>query len=195
MLYQFQTLWLDYFDFICRRSLVMKLPLRRFMQPPQFHPYISCAKANLRVRQSENYEIWGFHGGDCEEYDLLIYKTPVRTSQETNYVSATELSQLMLCKIWGFHGSDYEECRLLGYKTPVRASQETHYFSATESSQLMLCKICGLHGDNYEESRILGYKIPVFTSQETHYFSSTDLSRLMLRFEAFMAVTMRSHTV
>jgi hypothetical protein len=30
--------------------------------------------------------------------------------------SATEPSQLMLCKIWGFHGSDYEECRLLGYE-------------------------------------------------------------------------------
>jgi hypothetical protein len=29
-------------------------------------------------------------------------------------VSATEPSQLMLCKIWGFHGGDYEEYRLLG---------------------------------------------------------------------------------
>jgi hypothetical protein len=27
-------------------------------------------------------------------------KNPVRTSQETHYVSATESSQLMLCKIW-----------------------------------------------------------------------------------------------
>jgi hypothetical protein len=32
---------------------------------------------------------------DC----LLGYKNPVRTSQETHYVSATESSQLMLCKI------------------------------------------------------------------------------------------------
>jgi hypothetical protein len=48
---------------------------------------------------------------------LWDIKTPVRTSQETQYVSATEPSQLMLCKIWGFHGDDYEECRLLGYKT------------------------------------------------------------------------------
>jgi hypothetical protein len=72
---------------------------------------------------------------------LLGYKNPVRTSQETHYISATESSQLMQCKIWDFHDSDYEECRLLGYKNPVRTSQETHYVSATESSRLMLCKI------------------------------------------------------
>jgi hypothetical protein len=71
------------------------------------------------------------------------YKNAVRTSQETHYVSDTDLSRLMLCKIWGFHGSDYEECRLLGYKIQVRTSKETHYFSATELSQLMLCKIWG----------------------------------------------------
>jgi hypothetical protein len=43
------------------------------------------------------------HGGDYEECRLLGEKTPVRTSQETHYVSATEPSQLILCKIWGFH--------------------------------------------------------------------------------------------
>jgi hypothetical protein len=58
--------------------------------------------------------ILGFHGGDYEGFRLLGYKNPVRTSQETYYVSTTESSQLMLCKIWGFHGRDYEECRLLG---------------------------------------------------------------------------------
>jgi hypothetical protein len=94
-------------------------------------------------------KIWGFHGGDYEEWRLLGYKTPVRTSYETNYVSTTESSWLMLCKIWGFQGGDYEECRLLGYKTPVRTSQETHYVSATEPSQLMLCKIWGFHGSDY----------------------------------------------
>jgi hypothetical protein len=72
------------------------------------------------------YKIWGLHGGHYEECRLLGYKTPVCTSQETHYVSATESSQLMLCKIWGFHGGDYEECRLLGYKIPVHTSQETH---------------------------------------------------------------------
>jgi hypothetical protein len=58
--------------------------------------------------------MWGLHGDDYEECRLLGYKNPVRTSQETRYVSATESSRLMLRKIWGFHGSDYEECRLLG---------------------------------------------------------------------------------
>jgi hypothetical protein len=41
----------------------------------------------------------GLHGGDYEECCLLGYKNPVRTSQETRYVSATEPSQLMICKI------------------------------------------------------------------------------------------------
>jgi hypothetical protein len=43
--------------------------------------------------------ITGFHSGHYEEWRLLGYKNPVRTSQETHYVSATETSQLMLCKI------------------------------------------------------------------------------------------------
>jgi hypothetical protein len=75
------------------------------------------------------------------EYRLLGYETPVRTSQGTYYVTATELSQLMLCKIRAFLSGEYEEWRLLGYKTPVRTSQGTYYFTATELSQLMLCKI------------------------------------------------------
>jgi hypothetical protein len=36
---------------------------------------------------------------DPEECRLLGYKNPVRTSQETHYVYATESSQLMLRKI------------------------------------------------------------------------------------------------
>jgi hypothetical protein len=107
-------------------------------------------------------------------------KNPVRTSQQTHYVSVIDLSRLMLCKIWGFHGNDYEECRLLGCKNPVRTSEETHYVSPTEPSRLMLCKIWGFHGVDYEECRPLGYKNPVRTSQETHYFSVTELSQLML---------------
>jgi hypothetical protein len=42
--------------------------------------------------------IRGFHGGDYEECRLLGYKRPVRTSQEKHYVSAVDLSRLMLCK-------------------------------------------------------------------------------------------------
>jgi hypothetical protein len=72
---------------------------------------------------------------------FLTYENPVRTSQETHYISATESSQLTLCKICCFHCCDYEECRLLGYKNPFRTSHETHYVSAAESRLLMLCKI------------------------------------------------------
>jgi hypothetical protein len=108
-------------------------------------------------------KIWGFHGGDYEEWRLLGYKTPVRTSQATHYVSATESNQIMLCKIWGFHGGDYEERRLLRYKNPVHTSQETHYISATESGQLILCKIWGFHGGDYKERLLLGYKNSVHT--------------------------------
>jgi hypothetical protein len=126
------------------------------------------------------YKIWGFQGGDYKDCRLLGYKTPVRTSQETHYVSATEPSRLMLCKIWGFHGGDYEDCCLLGHKTPVLNSQEIHYVSATEPSRLMLCKIWGFHGGDYEDCRLLGYKTRVRTSQETHYVSATEPSRLML---------------
>jgi hypothetical protein len=56
----------------------------------------------------------GFHCDDYEELRLLGYKNPVRTSQETHYISVTKSRQLMLYKIWGFHGGDYEEWRLLG---------------------------------------------------------------------------------
>jgi hypothetical protein len=100
-------------------------------------------------------KIWGFHGSGYEECRLLGYKNPVRTSQETHYVSTTEPSQLMLCKICGFHGGDYEESRLLGYKTPVCTSQGTDFVSTTEPSQLMLFKIWGLHGGHYKECRLL----------------------------------------
>jgi hypothetical protein len=49
--------------------------------------------------------------GGCR---LLGYKNPVRTSQETHYLSATSSALLMLCRIIGFHGGDHEECRILG---------------------------------------------------------------------------------
>jgi hypothetical protein len=40
-------------------------------------------------------------------------KNPVHISQERHYVSAIELSRLILCKIWGLHGGDCTECCLL----------------------------------------------------------------------------------
>jgi hypothetical protein len=124
-------------------------------------------------------EIWGLHCSDYEESRFPGYKNPVRTSQETHYVSATEPGRLRPCKIWGFHGGDYDECHLLRYNNPVHTSQETHYISATELNQLMLYKIWGFHGSDYEEC-LLGYKNPVHTSQEANYVSATETSQLML---------------
>jgi hypothetical protein len=112
-------------------------------------------------------KIWGLRDCDYEEWRLLGYKTPVRTSQETHYVSATASSQLMLCKIWGLRGCDYVEWRLLEYKTPVRTSQETHYLSTTESSQLMLCKIWGFHDCDYEECCLVGYRTSSYPTGDT----------------------------
>jgi hypothetical protein len=55
-------------------------------------PLQSSAKSMLcKIRRS--------HGGDYEECRPLGYKTTVRTSQGTHYVSATELSRLMRCKV------------------------------------------------------------------------------------------------
>jgi hypothetical protein len=99
---------------------------------------------------------WEREENKWEECRLLGYKNPVRTSQETHYVSAIEYSQLMLCKIWLFHGRYYEEWRPLEYTNPVRTSQETHYVSTAESSHLMLWKIWSFHGGDYEECRLLG---------------------------------------
>jgi hypothetical protein len=112
-----------------------------------------------------------------EKFRILGYGNLVRTVQETQYVSATESSQLMLCKIWAFHGGDYEKFRILGYGNLVRTVQETQYVSATESSRLMLCKIWGFHGGDYEKFRILGYGNLVRTVQETQYVTATESSR------------------
>jgi hypothetical protein len=46
---------------------------------------------------------------------IMKEESPVPTSQETHYVSATGTSRLMLCasKIGSFHGGDYKERLLL----------------------------------------------------------------------------------
>jgi hypothetical protein len=106
---------------------------------------VFCYRLNIWCK------IWYFHGDDIEECRLLAYKNTVLTSQETRYVSATELSRLMSCKFWGFYDGDYEECSLLGCKTPVYTSQETRYSSDIEPSRLMLSKILDFHGGDNEE--------------------------------------------
>jgi hypothetical protein len=69
-----------------------------------------------------------------------------------HFISATELSLLMLCKIWGFHGDCYEECRLFDIK-PSSYLTRDNYINAIEPSRLMLCKSRGFHGGDYEECR------------------------------------------
>jgi hypothetical protein len=139
-----------------------------------FLQYIYSTKESANnIRQTRHIlrNVWGFNGRDYEECRLLGYKNPVRTSQETPHISATESSQLMLCKSWGSNGGDYEECSFLGYKKPVRTSQETHHVSAKALSQLMLSKILGFHGGDSEECSFLGYK------KTSSYFTG-DTSRL-----------------
>jgi hypothetical protein len=48
---------------------------------------------------NHNYVISDVFTAMTEEFRLLGYKTPVRTSQETHYLSAKEHSQLILCKV------------------------------------------------------------------------------------------------
>jgi hypothetical protein len=113
--------------------------------------------------------IISFHGGDYEECCRLKYKNPVRTSQKTYYVSATETSWLTICKTWGFNGCVYEECRLLGYKTPMCTSQETHYFSAKEPGRLILCKNWGFHDGNYDECCVFWDVMPCGSCYNRHF--------------------------
>jgi hypothetical protein len=72
---------------------------RQITSPLQSQPLMICKK-------------WRFPAGDYEEYRLLGYKNPVRTSQETHYLSRDQ--PVNSIQITVFHGSDYEECCLLG---------------------------------------------------------------------------------
>jgi hypothetical protein len=109
-----------------------------------------------RKKSLSTCKIWGFHEVEYKELRLLRCKQPVRTSQKTHYVSATNPNRLMLCNMWGFFGGDYEERRLLGYKNPVHTSRETNYFSATQPSLLNLYNILVFHGGDYVQCRLLG---------------------------------------
>jgi hypothetical protein len=60
---------------------------------------IIFASTILPLSLHKSCKFWSFHGCDYEECRPLIYKNPVRTSQETQYVSATQPTRLMLCNI------------------------------------------------------------------------------------------------
>jgi hypothetical protein len=111
-----RTLWISYLDTICLVSHLHKMTYAWNMTTS--HECIHCSPQKTQRQNigkwGKGCKIWGFHGGDYEECCLLGYKNPVRTSQETHYISTTSPSSLMPCKIWCFHSGDYEECRLLG---------------------------------------------------------------------------------
>jgi hypothetical protein len=85
----------DVVFFVVLCCVVLKVTYRNWGIARQF----SCWNCSNSVNTCK---ISGFHGGHYEECRLLGYNTPVRTSQETHYVSVAESSRLMLCKIWGF---------------------------------------------------------------------------------------------
>jgi thioredoxin-related protein len=103
---------------------------------------------------------------------LLIYKNSVRTSQETQYVSATELNRLML---FGETVAVYCEDHTKHTDT-VRTPQETHYVSATEPNRLMLFgETVAVYCENHTK-----HTDTVRTPQETHYVSVTKINWLLL---------------
>jgi hypothetical protein len=66
--------------------------------------FVNGLVSTLLAEELEKYstqlcKILCFRGGDYEEFCLVGYKNPVRTSQGTHYVFATETSRLMVCKI------------------------------------------------------------------------------------------------
>jgi hypothetical protein len=138
---------------------------------PQFLPHSGHITSPLESSRLMLCKIWGFHSGHYEEFRLLGYKSPVRTSQQTHCVSATGPSRLMQCKIWGFSRRWLNAIfwDIITQFVPHRR----HIVSATEPSRLMLCNIWGFRGGNYEECRLLGNKNPARTSQETHCISAT----------------------
>jgi hypothetical protein len=87
----------------------------------------SCGKVNSELipdrrfkkeREREramNYNLYyvrfeGFTAVAMNSVSIWDIKNPVRTSQETRYVSTTEINRLMLWKNCGSHSGDYEEC-------------------------------------------------------------------------------------
>jgi translation initiation factor IF-1 len=119
----------------------------------------------------------------CESH--TEHTNPVRTSQETHYVSSTETNRLMLFrKTIAVYCENHTE-----HTNPVRTSQERHYVSATETNRLMLFrKTIAVYCENHTE-----HTNPVCTSQERHYVSITEPSRLMLLGEV-ITVCCESHT-
>jgi hypothetical protein len=97
----------------------------------------------------------------------ILRTTPVRTSQETHHVSATEPNRLMLCgetvAVWCENRTEHKDTLWA-----VRTSQETHHVSTTEPNRLMLRgeTVAGWCENRTEHTDTLW---AVRTSQETHH--------------------------
>jgi hypothetical protein len=63
---------------------------------------LRMSKISSKCNSAMLYKVWGFYGSDYEGCRLLGYENPVRTSQETCYVSATESSRLCYERFGGF---------------------------------------------------------------------------------------------
>jgi hypothetical protein len=128
--------------------------------------------------------------GKCR---LLGYKNSVRTSQKTNYFSATEPNRFRLCKIWGFHGGDYKECSILGYKTQF-VPHRRHITSPLQ-------RLTGYWYVRFDVFRAVTMKNVVFWDIKTqfvlHSRHSTSLiqsstAKCYVRFDDFTVVTMKN---
>jgi hypothetical protein len=87
---------------------------------------------------------------------------PVRTSQETHYVSATKPNPLMLFReTVAVYRENHTE-----HTDPVHTSQETHYISATKPNPLML----------FRETRCVLWE-PYGTYKYTVWAEITDFKR------------------
>jgi hypothetical protein len=54
-------------------------------------------------------------------------KNRVRTSDETNYISARETSRLMICRNVEFHDGGCEKCHLMGCYATFRTKYYDHH--------------------------------------------------------------------
>jgi hypothetical protein len=96
-------------------------------------------------RQRTVYKIWGFHGGDYEEWCVLGCHTVWLLSDTCSFIVRFEVFAAVTMKNAVFW---YIKTQFVPHRR--------HYISATVPSQLMLCKIWGFHGVDYKDFRLLG---------------------------------------
>jgi hypothetical protein len=81
-------------DWCCHLSLLAPVNDAQF-----YYSYVAESSTRTVCFILRFFDLFFLIKKGYEEWRLLGYKNPVRTSQETHYFSTTESSQLMLCKI------------------------------------------------------------------------------------------------